>query len=100
MTPSSSSSPSVHPSEEPSPKQPIYPPAPPSPIQSARPNCAPEKDICNDDDSGTKGCQIKMIKDEESEVENTDPSCDRENSENRLSVPPTKDEARDRCTAI
>ncbi len=93
LIPSSSSSPSVHPSEEPSPKQPIYPPAPPSPIQSARPNCAPEKDICNDDDSGTKGCQIKMIKDEESEVENTDPSCDRENSENRLSVPPTKDEA-------
>ncbi|XP_016399368.1 transcription factor 20-like [Sinocyclocheilus rhinocerous] len=92
LTPSSSSPPSVHASAEPSPKRPVYPPAPPSPIHSARPNCMAEKDLCNDDDSGTKVCQIKMIK-EESEVENADPSCDRENSENRRSVPPTKDEA-------
>ncbi|XP_016354466.1 transcription factor 20-like [Sinocyclocheilus anshuiensis] len=92
LTPSSSSPPSVHPSAEPSPKRPVYPPAPPSPIHSAHPNCVAEKDLCNDDDSGTKVCQIKMIK-EESEVENADPSCDRENSEDRRSVPPTKDEA-------
>ncbi|XP_073691398.1 transcription factor 20 [Garra rufa] len=91
LTPSSSSPPSVHPSAEPSPKQPAYPPAPTSPIHSARPNCVTEKDLCNDDDSGMKGRQIKMIKDEE--VENTGSSCDRENSENRLSVPSTKDEA-------
>uniref|UniRef100_A0A9J8BHK0 PHD-type domain-containing protein n=2 Tax=Cyprinus carpio carpio TaxID=630221 RepID=A0A9J8BHK0_CYPCA len=92
LTPSSSSPPSIHASAEASPKQPVYPPASPSPIHTARPNCVAEKDLCNDDDSGTKGCQIKMIKDEESEVENADPSCDRENSENRLSVPSTKDE--------
>ncbi|XP_026095497.1 transcription factor 20-like isoform X1 [Carassius auratus] len=96
LTPSSSSPPSsVHASAEPSPKQPVYPPAPPSPINSAHPNCVAEKYLHNyDDDSVTKGCKIKMIKDEESEVENADPSCDRENSENKRSVPPTKDEAK------
>ncbi|XP_016431556.1 transcription factor 20 isoform X2 [Sinocyclocheilus rhinocerous] len=93
LTPSSSSPPSVHPSAEPSPKQPVYLPAPPSPIHSAHPNCVAEKDLCNDDDSGMKGRRIKIIKDEECEVENAGPSCDRENSENRRSVPPTKDEA-------
>ncbi|KAI2666846.1 Transcription factor 20 [Labeo rohita] len=93
LTPSSSSPPSVHPSAEPSPKQPAYPPAPPSPIHSARPNCVAEKDLCNDEGSGTKGRKIKTIKDEDSEGENAGPSCERENSKNRLSAPPTKDEA-------
>lgn len=91
LTPSSSSPPSVHPSAEHSPKQQVYPPAPPSPIRLARPNCAAERDLGSD--NGMKGRRIKMIKDEESEVESADPPCDRENSENRLSVSPTQDEA-------
>ncbi|XP_067309731.1 transcription factor 20 [Pseudorasbora parva] len=85
LTPSSSSPPSVHPSAEHSPKQQVYPPAPPSPVRLARQNSA--------SDNAMKGRRIKMIKDEESEVESADPPCDRESSENRLSVSPTREEA-------
>ncbi|XP_051741651.1 transcription factor 20 [Ctenopharyngodon idella] len=92
LTPSSSSPPSVHPSAEHSPKQQVYPPAPPSPVHSAHPNCVAERDLGNKD-NGMKGRRIKMIKDEESEVESAGPPCDKENSESRLSVSPSQDEA-------
>ncbi|XP_052409822.1 transcription factor 20 [Carassius gibelio] len=92
MIATSSSPPSVHPSAELSPKQPVYPPASLSPINSAHPNYVVKKDLCDENESGMKGRKIKMIKDEECEVENAGPTCDRENSENRRSVPPTKDE--------
>ncbi|KAK7166887.1 hypothetical protein R3I94_001308 [Phoxinus phoxinus] len=92
LTPSSSSSPSVHPSAEHSPKQQLYAPAPPSPIPSAHPNCAEKRDP-GINDNGMKVRMIKMIKDEESEVESADPPCDRQNSENRLSVANKQDEA-------
>ncbi|XP_051571663.1 transcription factor 20-like [Myxocyprinus asiaticus] len=101
LTPSSSSSPSVHPSAEPSPKQQLFSPPPPSPTHLAHLNCIPKRELDNKDNNGMKVRKIKMIKDEESEVESGDPPCLGENrSENIFagtkeiqSALPTKTEA-------
>lgn len=96
LTPSSTSPPSGHPTAEPSPKLQVYPPAPASPIHSACLNSVADRDLGKDDEKGTKGPQIKMIKDEESDDECADPPCHRTSSENRLLVP-LKQAERESC---